>query len=191
MKYRALPNLIGKRVVVTGVTSAPDEIHGQLRASLPAAIKFKGPDPQEIMISLAKYGILDVAFVVGDVLWDSGDSPGVPLLEEFGFVVRNEKNSTEGKLFDDDGQICLDLLLEDIDERSTLLKLFLEEEPKQDFKERFIRMASAGVFDAISGGGDIGGLARILEGDFPKAFVVSDACLTNADSIWFNIHFYM
>src|SRR6266404_4446149 len=190
LKYRELPALIGRRVVVTSAASACAEVHAQLHGSLPYGARFKGPESQYITRALAKYGILDPEFTVPGILWEPGDSLGLRLLEEFGFVVRDQLPAEQLGLLDDKDPTCLEQLREDIIEQRTVLKVFLNEQPKRDMKQYIAHLFSTGKAELLNGG-STGSLDPLLENYFPKTFEVADACLTNAEFIWFHKHFYM
>ena len=94
LKYRELPALIGRRVVVTSAASACAEVHAQLHGSLPYGARFKGPESQYITRALAKYGILDLEFT------GSRDSLGAgrqPRITSLGRVrIRGSRATTGG-----------------------------------------------------------------------------------------------
>lgn len=186
IKYRALDGLIGRQVVISSAASVPAEVAHQLRSDLPPGLHFQGPEPNYVTLALAKYGILDLSFTIEEFHWGSADSPGVPLLEEFGFVLREPTPSESPTLFDDKDPTCLEQLQDDINENKTVVKLFLEERPKRDLKASFLAMASSGKMESVSAGG-----VDSLDHYFPKMFEVVDACLTNADFIWFHRYFYL
>lgn len=190
LKYRALPVLIGRRVVVSITVSATSEVHDQLRDSLPVGIQFKGPESKYIKASLAKYGILDLTFTVERVVWESRDGPGMPLLEDFGFVFRDQEPSEALSPFDKD-PTCLEQLQQDINEQQTVLKLFFEEQPKRDMQAYIAHLLESGKAKILFNGRGFDDLDQLLVDYFPKTFEVADACLTNADFVWFHKHFYM
>jgi len=182
LRYRALAGLIGRGVAVTSVDSAPLEVAVQLQDRLPSGARFKGPEAKYIRIAVAKYGILDLTFLVDSLLWSADDAPGIPLLENLGFVVRDPATSDGPGLLDDNDPTCLEQLQEDINHEDAFVKLFLEERPNRTLKERLTSSTQLGA--ALSGGLDV------LDNYFPRTFEVVDACLTNSAFVWFHKHFY-
>jgi hypothetical protein len=110
LKYRALPNLVGTRITITNVASAPHEVADQLQEVLPTGFRFQGPEEKYIKITIAKYGILDLSFTVAGISWSSEDSAGIALLEEMGFVVRDSPKE-DGPVADSDEANMLRALL--------------------------------------------------------------------------------
>ena len=182
LKYRALAGLIGRGVVVTSMDSAPLEVAVQLQDRLPSGAQLKGPEAKYIRIAVAKYGILDLTCFADGIVWKADDAPGIPLLENLFFVVRDPAPSDGSGLFDDKDPTCLEQLQKGINEQHTLLRLFLEERPKRTLKERLTSSRQLG--SDLSDGVDV------LDNYFPRTFEVVDACLTNSNFVWFHKHFY-
>jgi hypothetical protein len=112
---------------------------------------------------IAKYGILDLEFHSLQPNLGRQDRGGVALLKELCFV---HEDRTEENLEEEDW--CLELLEESISERQ-IVKLFLRCDLDLHGNPRDVLQHSAP----------------------PCTFVVTDACLTNADYVWFNKHFYL
>jgi hypothetical protein len=81
------------------------------------------------------------------------------------------------------------LLAEDIAKDQVFLRLFIEEVPHRDLGKYWAQTMEAGKGRLFEGG--ISEMETLLEGFFPHRMTISDACLTNADSIWFHKHFYL
>jgi hypothetical protein len=184
LKYRALPQLVGIKITVTSVASAVYDVTVQMKDRLPAGSQFQGPEERYIEVVIAKYGILDLTFAAAEISWSSDDGAGIPLLEEFGFVVRESPTEEGPGLLDSDDPTCLAELQDDIKRQEAVIRLFLEERPKRNMKEFF---SDSRKMESLSAGD----MDPLLENYFPKTFEVVDACLTNAGFIWFHKHFYM
>ena len=124
LKYRPLPDLIGRQVIVTSAGSAAAEVFAQLSDGLPEDTgSFEG-DSKQCKLTVAKYGNLDLTFPFHGFAWDSGDSLGIPLLEEFGFVVRDRSPNGDPYSGNEKDPTCLEFLRDDIAKLQNVLKLF-------------------------------------------------------------------
>lgn len=112
---------------------------------------------------MAKYELLDLSFH-SETKFDLQDRGGVSLLKELYFV------GAERDPEEDDW--CLEALEESIDDGQNLVKLFLRPE-------------SPANTDPNQRGGNL------PAGYLPRLFLVEDACLTNANYVWMNKHFYL
>jgi hypothetical protein len=118
--------------------------------------------------AIAKYGILDVTFGVRATPLEIR-RPGLGILRSLALV-----DGEEGSDADDLIDGFLGDLTTESEARELYLKVFLRTE------------------DSLPG---IGALQRLRQGMapgfWPHSFVVRDACLTNAPSIWLSKHFYL
>jgi hypothetical protein len=196
LKYRLLPELIGTKVTIESVRSVPFNVVAMLdRALLDRAlslpVRFSGPQEHSITVALAKYRILDLRFTVDGVEWQPKDTPGISLLKEFGFILK--PNDILGRVrqsvLEHDDPTCINFLDKDIGQDQTLLRLYLEEVPRGKGTEYLEELTKAGKRRLLKG--SVAEMELLLDGFFPHEMAVSDACLTNADSIWFHKHFYM
>jgi hypothetical protein len=191
LKYRPLPELIGTKVTIESVSSVPLNVATMLDRALSLPVRFSGPQEHSITVALAKYRILDLTFIVDGFEWQPGDIPGIAILKEFGFILSPDdisENVPQSKLEDDD-PTCISTLDEDIGKNQFFLRLFLEEVPRRKSTEYLEELTKAGKRHLLKGG--VAEMELLLDGFFPHEMAVSDACLTNADSIWFHKHFYM
>jgi hypothetical protein len=202
LRYRPLPALVGSRIVVTGF----DAVETALRAAVRAAGLEPGPfDPGNLRGAIAKYDLIDVCFEVAPSALENVETRrGISLLRELGFVdsatgehreaaerassVAHQRGHSSGRVLDvdltpDDSAeammegSCLDVLAGDIDAGSVCIRLVLTSETPRDRTDpavlrQMIRLELPSAY-------------------FPRPFVIDDACVTNAKSIWFNKHFYL
>ena len=83
-------------------------------------------------------------------------------------------------------------LQEDIDKNEMLLRLFLEKRPgglgdSEYFKQQVVSGRLQEILRANEAGEEA--FERVVR-DCPGDFTVSDACLTNAEFVWFHKHSY-
>ena len=142
--------------------------------------------PSVNVLSIVRYGILDLTFEVREITWSTEDKGGPRLLRDFGFAVDpDEETDQRESLFDlGDDLTCLGELDEEIACGASVLRLFLEERPVRDMEEHMLRLG-------LNGGLTERFVDDFLLNYFPKSFVVTDACLTNAPFLWFHKHFWM
>lgn len=191
LRYRDVPDLIGTEIQLTSLDSVPSELQSSLRLLLPHPLDFRSPELPQTKISLAKYGILDVTFAVQDVAWDARDEVDQSLLSALGFVQSDETDESEPDPFESDGPTSLETLQADIQPEQVFLRLFLNEQPPRDLKEYFTQLVSNGKASLLRRSGGAEALDPLLEGFFPKLFMITDACYTNAERVWFHKHFYL
>jgi hypothetical protein len=191
LKYRPLPELIGTTVTIENVSSVPSIIGAMLDSALSLPVRFSGPQEPWITIALAKYRSLDLTFIVDEVKWQPADIPGIAILKEFGFILNPDDLSENVRqaMLEGDDPTCITTLDEDIGKNQSFLRLFLEEVPRRKGTEYLEELTKAGKRHLLKGG--VAEMERLLDGFFPHEMAVSDACITNADSIWFHRHFYM
>jgi hypothetical protein len=176
LRYRPLPALIGRRVEIASIAS----IEGMVRdlASLYLPFDARWQPPEMLEGALAKYGLIDTELSAPEHLLDIPDTQrGLELMRELGFLVSAEELAELAEALGDGGEFCFEQLIADLDARSCVLKLFLQDEIA--FDARIAR------FKATA-------LQLVLPVDyFPRELVVIDACVTNARFVWFNKHFYL
>ena len=189
LKYRPLQELIGTKVTIENVSSVPSTIGAMLEKAFSLPVRFNGSREPWITIALAKYRILDLTFIVDGVEWQPADKPGIALLKEFGFILNPDEipEDVRQSLRQDDDPTCITTLDEDIGQ--SLLRLFLEEVPRRSGAEYLEELTRAGKRHLLKGG--VAEMEQFLDGFFPHEMAVADACLTNADSIWFHKPFYL
>jgi hypothetical protein len=184
IRYRSLPELIGRRVAIHGIETVGTDIRESLGDLLPDECELISPIN---LPAIAKYGILDLEFTVSESVLTSNCQSGIGLLKETGLVcARKTPPGTKGAgitsepLTGDTG--ILEELAEDIAKGQTLCKLFLKAEPARMMPdlEQMSRQARREFFTDLTLPADY----------FPREFAVIDACLTNTGFVWFVKHFY-
>lgn len=165
LRYRELP-IIGHRLVIESL----DAVEHVLRQLATPWLRRDGVwDGCDVVAGLAKYGLLDRWCYV-DPRELEGGLRGIPALRASGFA-RGEPDpdpaiEAESRAF---AEACLVDLAEDLG--PCMLKLFLDDE-------------LPGTVRAPTPG-------ELPPGYFPRPFIVTDACITNAPGIWFGRHFYL
>jgi hypothetical protein len=179
LRYRKLP-VIGQSLRITSLA----EVEPVLRQLVAPWVTADAPwDGCELLGGLAKYGLLDRWFTAPAALLDDPSTlVGAAALRENGLGGQREP--------DEDPELeemtaaaeagCLVDLATDLDAGTCLLKLFLEDDlPGEQHSKHLIESYRAT------------GELSLPANYFPRAFVVTDACVTNASGIWFGKHFYL
>ncbi len=125
----------------------------------------------DVFLCLAKYGLIDRQCEV-DARHAEGGLRGVAALRANGFVA-GANATTEDRKF---AAGCMDDLAQEMG--PCVLKLFLQDQlPDNPRMAHFMETYTKGQ-------------PELLPGYWPRGFVVTDACITNAPSIWSEKHFY-
>jgi hypothetical protein len=172
LRYRSLDHLIGRPVEIRDIGRVEEAVRSALGPDLPDGCRLAGPEPIYRHGAVAKYGILDLVFSVPGEMPIGDVRGGLALLHDLGFLPGGD--GPQHRVCDD--PLCLEMLQEELDEGRVWLLLFLEGG----------RPDGSRVEDA-DGQVDY----RIPEGYLPRPFLVVDACLTNARSVWLWKHFYV
>jgi hypothetical protein len=174
LRYRPLP-IIGKRVVIETLDDVEHVLRQLVTPWITRDSRWTGCD---VELGLAKYGLLDRWCNV-DPRELEGAMPGIAALRANGFA-RGEPDpdpavEAEARALAEE---CFVDLAADLGRG--VLKLFLNDDLPGDlrFRRNHARYSA--------------GLAPVLLDDyFPRPFVVTDACITNAPMIWLGKHFYL
>lgn len=167
LRYQELGALIGKQIVINSLDSVEADVREALRIEYP----FIGAlNSQSFAFGFRKYGMLDLTFAVGE------SCPQVRLqeirfLKQMGFLSDPAKNP-----FPDAGVGILEELADQVSEGAIQFRLFLKHRDYQPWYKEC-------TLDEL--------LKIDLTQHFPHHFEIVDACLTNADMIWLNKHFYL
>lgn len=183
LRYRRLTDIIGGEIPISSLDSVAGDVLPHLAKTSPWPIRFKGPERESLMIMVVKYGHLDLTFEVDGVSWTEEDAPGLTLLKDLGFLPERDPHQARGFLKSDPG--CVELLYEDIERHETLLRLFLEGPDPNHMKNLFASGRGKALFEGDET------FENCVKDYFPGKFTVADACLTNADCVWFHEHFYL
>lgn len=175
LRYHSLPELPGQTLRISSVEAAPAEILSAFSAKLPAGCDHPTPGPEQHALTLAKYDLLDLTFeVAGEI--PAGDAEnGMRLLRSLGFIPAQEFRKAYASYaalleLDAEDPTCLADLDEDLQQGRSLLRLLLRtDRPAYEGRTRL----------------------ELPAGYFPCAFIVIDACLTNAQIVWLWKHFYL
>jgi len=117
---------------------------------------------------MAKYGLLDLELPLSTGASEALRRLSRQDLHEMGFLTEPSRGES------DDG-FCLDLLLEDVMVNHAVIKIILDAAGDDRSPEERIQHYEIGV----------------PPGYLPRRFVVRDACVTNAPSIWLGKHLYL
>lgn len=180
IRYHSLPHLIGRKIKIINLETVEADVQKNLGKLLPNECMLN-PDTVK-PLGIAKYGILDLEFLVPNTTLESDYQLGIALLRELGFDVKREQTKGTGDSLTDD-PFCLPELAEDIAKKQTLLKLFLESD---SIVPKYVsaRMSYEAIRELLDN-------LTLPAEYFPQEFVITDACLTNAGFIWFHKHFYL
>jgi hypothetical protein len=192
LRYRPLAGLLSRKVHLDTFDSAVESVSSWLEQQVPYRLAFSGPESKYIGFALLKYGILDLTFKLEQFEWRDEDVRGLPLLQEFGFIVPTDVVVPPVEKEDD--PTCLTELTEDLDKNQAVLRLFLEKRPGNfgdpEYLKRMVLSGGAGkMLRALNSEGEE--FKRAVDGCFPTDFSVSDACISNAAFVWFHKHFYL
>jgi hypothetical protein len=168
LRYKLMPEYIGRELVIHELASIDDDIRRVLEAEIPEPAEWFALPASEVEEALLKHGIIDVSYIVPAGMLDSDYETGIELLQSLGFIM----DSAEERAFEVVSQLVGDklddatdllVLKEDLEEGSTYLRLFLHAEPASQEQSPDL---------------------------LPCLFVIDDACIANAQSVWLHRHFY-
>jgi hypothetical protein len=166
--YSVLDELLLQKVVVHSAETAPEDILAGLAGRIPPGTLFIGPELRHRSGTIAKYGLLDLRYQVEIPVSRPQAVHGLTALRELGFLEKASEDEAEDDL------LFLKDMLEETGTGHLFLKVFLETEYDIEKAKR---------------------LRRLYEGMpssfWPREFIVGDACITNAASVWINKHFYV
>ena len=174
LRYRTLDRLIGETLTIADRLTIREETSAFV-TRFAEGCTFAGPEQNFLDGQIAKYGLLDLRFNAPQAKLDATSPAGVPILRELGFVDGGMDKLAE-ELGGDSGG-CIEELSEGIAENKAHLLLYLESsEPNVSELSMIDRMARVRDPATI---------------DFPIAFTVIDACVSNSSFVWINKHFYL
>ena len=159
--------MIGKRVRVVSAESAHGDVIAGLAEHLARSVTTRKPPLHYLVGAIAKYGILDLTYGTTSPS-EQIPRPGIGILRQMS--LRDDASAGQETLGD---ELFLEDMVRECEGPQLYLKLFMHVDPSPSAPR-----ASA--------------LSHRLPPDFwPATFVVDDACLTNARSIWLMKHFYL
>lgn len=169
LRYRELP-IIGKSVVIETLADVPHVLRQLAAPWLAREPVWEGTD---IEAGLAKYGLIDRWCETLPSMLDGG-VVGIAALRANGFSGEPDPDHEVQDFVDG----CIIDLVETLG--PPVLKLFLED--KLPVTDKFAHNKAR--YEAR--------LRPVLLPEyFPRGFVITDACVTNARAIWLGKHFYL
>jgi hypothetical protein len=170
LRYRTLP-IVGTHLVIESL----DDVDHMLRQLVTPWITADPTwDGSDVRATLAKYGLLDRRCPVSARQLE-GSMPGIEALRLNGWGPGEPDPDpdveAEVRAF---GEASIVDLASSLGE--PVLKIFLNDHLPDDIRVGHDRVR---------------GPLELLPGYFPCAFTVTDACITNAPSIWIGKHFYL
>jgi hypothetical protein len=192
LRYRPLPELIGTTVIIESAEAAPNAVGEVLATACLLPLRVLEPQQPWRTISLAKYRILDLTFAANSIDWKPEDNLGTSTLKQLRFAVHPDEvpEAERQSVKEHEDPTCLTELAADLDKHQTILKAFLQALPRQDLLDYIKDTMRAGRGHLFFESG-IGVMEALLENFFPHEMVITDACLTNADLVWFHKHSYL
>ena len=195
LRYQTLSDLLGHPVTIRGLDTLQADLVQAFAPTISAAMVLRRLEPRYRLGALVKYGLLDLAFTLPEPITIVNDIEGLPLLEQLRIVRPPDPADPPIWLVDvvelgqqwDVDPIGIDCLEDDLAAPDPHLKLFLETPLAPDPLEAARSAADpwnpaqAHMFTEFV----------LPTGYFPRTFIVVDACLTNASSVWLGKHFYV
>jgi hypothetical protein len=173
LRYRELP-LIGKSVRIESLAGVEPALRALVAPWIAAGAEWNGCD---VVGGLGKYGLLDRSFAAPpELLEDRSTLVGIAALHAngMGLPIEPDPDPEITAMEAEMAAGCLSDLADDLG--GCVLKVFLNDDV--DDARRFAHVKNT--------------LGRKLLPDyFPRAFTVTDACVTNAKRIWMGKHFYL
>lgn len=181
LKYLPLELLWNYPITINSIATLESNIRAEIGRIVPAGCSLL-TEPEIAYKMLAKYDFIDLTVRVPDhLLLESNYQSGIPLLRELlpaqEPLDEEELDEEIDELFN--GLSILEMLAEDVDAGLTLCRMLLESQSPRSFAERERRNFLT--------------LPRMMLPDnyFPHRLTIRDACLTNAEAVWFYKHFYL
>jgi hypothetical protein len=163
LRYRALPDLIGHEVQINSLPTIDADLRRMLAAHLPENALYTPLPSGEAEEALAKHGIIDASYIVPADMLDQDFDSGPDLLSWLGFIM----DSAEERAF----EVIARLVGDKLDDATDLLLLKEELEAGDTYLRLFLNDVQS-------------------SGTLPGVFVIEDACIANAQSVWLHQHFY-
>ncbi len=181
LKYLPLDLLWNYPITINSIATLESDIRAELGKIVPAGCSLV-TEPEIAYGMLAKYDFIDLTVRVPDhLLLESNYQSGIPLLRQLlpapEPLDEEDIDEETDELFN--GLSILEMLADDIDEGLTLCRIFLESQSARSFTER----VRDNVLDWP--------LLILPNKYFPHRLAIRDACLTNAQNVWFYKYFYL
>ncbi len=182
LKYLPLELLWNYPITINSIATLETDIRAELGKIVPAGCSLL-TETERIHGMLAKYDFIDLTFRVPDyLLLQSYYQSGISLLRELLPVKEPSNEEEDYQEIDDEffkDLFILEMLAEEVDAGLTLCRMVLHRQSPRPYEER------AKINSRT--------LPRLIlpNNYFPHRFVIGDACLTNAQAVWFFKHFYL
>lgn len=182
LKYLSLSELFGRQMMIHRVETVEDDIRRALGSIVPQGCQLL-TEPYLLKGMLAKYDFLDLTFSVPAYLLESQYESGISLLKALHFI-RDPSEQEEDEEMDQeslsqffgDDPTCLGELAEDVSKNITVCRMKLNSTHPREWDDSWRINAST---------------ASLPISYFPRLFVIQDACIANAQFVWFHKHFYL
>jgi hypothetical protein len=163
LRYKALPELIGLEIHINKLSTIDIDMRHALAAQLPENATYLVLPPGEAEEALTKHSIIDINYAVPPEMLDQDFDSGHELLVWLGFVM----DSAEERAF----ELVSQLVGDKLDDATDLLLLKEELEAGDTYLRLFLTNDQS-------------------LGTLPAVFILEDACIANAQSVWLHRHFY-
>ncbi|HKF20447.1 MAG TPA: hypothetical protein VKE93_02695 [Candidatus Angelobacter sp.] len=185
LKYRHLPQLIGRQITIPAITHVEEPILAAIVPVIRSSFKLKDSF-ENLALVMRKYGFLDVTLICSEQLLAPSDRISRGVIRDLGYSPSPD---------DDWERAFLEVLVEDIAEQACFLRLFLNSKWSEGAIVRFVNQMneerSRGVPEEDTIDAAASTLAEKMHGWFPVTFTVEDVCLSNSGTIWLAKHGYL
>lgn len=173
LRYLPLSEFVGRQVMIQSVDTVADDIRCELSGIFPEECNLL-TEAGIVEGMMAKYNFLDLTFSAPPYLLESKYQSGISLLKDLGFIRKPSEVEEDDDFGGFNEGFILNILRDitkDISTNKTVLRLFLTTEPPP--KE------------------EINWEIDLPQEYLPRLFVIKDACIANACSVWFHQYFYL
>lgn len=160
LRYQPIPQIIGQTIQIDSLQVLEADLHAAISPQVPELGKLVDPELSSIKQTLAKHHVIDLTFQIEDNLVAEHTQTGIDLLNDLGFMM----NTAELEQF----EYVAALVGDNFDDPTLLSELQLDLMDEQMVLRILLR--------------DVDGNAN--------SFIVVDACITNAASVWLHKHPY-
>jgi hypothetical protein len=181
VKYLPVELLWNYPITINSIATLESDIREEFGKIVPAGCSLL-TEPETAYKMLAKYDFLDLTVRVPDhLLLESNYQSGIPLLRQLlptpELLDEEEPDEETDELLN--GLTILEMLADDVDEGLTLCRIILESQSSREFTER-------ARYNSLTSP------VLILPNNyFPHRLTIRDACLTNAENVWFYKYLYL
>jgi hypothetical protein len=184
LKYLPLELLWNYPLTIHSIATIEQNIRQELGDIVPAECHLL-TTPEIMVGTVEKYQFLDLTIQVpAPLLLQSSYESGISLLRQ---LFPQNQDDVEANLEEDDelenlnfSRTFLEMLVEDLDTGSTFCRMRIESRSPRTFAEQFeAQRQNEGI------------IPKLPDDFFPHLFLIRDACLTNAQGVWFYKYFYL